>query len=80
DLNGLDTLIFTAGIGEHSAYIRSLICQKLEYLGVKIDEQKNGNNEINIGAIDSKVNVAVIPTNEEIMIARDVMNTVYNDK
>lgn len=76
DLNGLDTLIFTAGIGENSAYIRKLICQQLGYLGVKVDEQKNKNNDVNIGTDDSKVNVAVIPTNEEIMIARDVINVV----
>lgn len=76
DLGGLDTLIFTAGIGENSAYIRELICQQLGYLGVKVDEQKNKNNELIIGTDDSKVNVAVIPTNEEIMIARDVINIV----
>lgn len=76
DLGGLDTLIFTAGIGENSAYIRELVCQQLGYLGVKVDEQKNKNNELIIGTDDSKVNVAVIPTNEEIMIARDVINIV----
>ena len=41
DLDGLDTLVFTAGIGEHAAYIRSQICKNLDYLGVKIDEEKN---------------------------------------
>lgn len=70
----MDTLVFTAGIGEHAAYIRSQICKNLDYLGVKIDEEKNKNNELSIEAPDSKVKIAVIPTNEEIIIARDVMN------
>lgn len=74
DLDGLDTLVFTAGIGEHAAYIRSQICKNLDYLGVKIDEEKNKQNALSIEAPDSKVKVAVIPTNEEIIIARDVMN------
>jgi acetate kinase len=73
DLEGLDTLVFTAGIGEHSAFIRSEICKRLGYLGVKIDEAKNKENALSIEAPDSKVKVAVIPTNEEIIIARDVM-------
>lgn len=73
DLNGLDTLVFTAGIGEHSITMRKAICEKLGYLGVKIDDHKNQNGELSIEAADSKVKVAVIPTDEEIIIARDVM-------
>lgn len=73
DLNGLDTLVFTAGIGEHATNIRSAVCKNLGYLGVKIDEAKNARNELSIEAADSRVKVAVIPTNEEIIIARDVM-------
>ena len=73
DIGGLDTLIFTAGIGEHSWTMRSAICKKLAYLGVKIDEEKNKQSALSIEAKDSKVKVAVIPTDEEIMIARDVM-------
>ena len=73
DIGGLDTLIFTAGIGEHSWTMRSAICKKLANLGVKIDEEKNKQSALSIEAKDSKVKVAVIPTDEEIMIARDVM-------
>lgn len=73
DLNGLDTLIFTAGIGEHSSSIRKAICAKLGYLGVEIDEEFNHDNMLNISSKGSKVKVLVIPTDEEIMIARDVM-------
>ncbi|AYM02411.1 acetate/propionate family kinase [Levilactobacillus yiduensis] len=73
DLEGLDTLVFTAGIGEHSALVRKMVCSRLRYLGVKIDEAKNQANEISIEAEDSRVKVAVIPTDEEIIIARDVM-------
>ncbi|QLL69158.1 acetate/propionate family kinase [Lactobacillus sp. 3B(2020)] len=73
DLEGLDTLVFTAGIGEHAALVRKEVCSAFGYLGVKIDDEKNNHNELVISTPDSKVNVAVIPTNEEIIIARDVM-------
>ena len=53
--------------------MRKAICEKLGYLGVKIDDHKNQNGELSIEAADSKVKVAVIPTDEEIIIARDVM-------
>ncbi|WP_288528005.1 acetate/propionate family kinase [uncultured Secundilactobacillus sp.] len=75
DLDGLDTLIFTAGIGEHSSSVRQLVCEKLGYLGVSIDDTKNQNNEVSIESQDSRVKVAVIPTDEEIVIARDVVKT-----
>ena len=81
DIGGLDTLIFTAGIGEHSWTMRSAICEKLEYLGVKIDEEKNRQSALSIEAEDSKVKIAVIPTDEEIMIARDVMRVAgFNNR
>lgn len=70
DLGGLDYLVFTAGIGEHSAYIRSRVCEKLGLLHVKIDEEKNLRNETDISAADSAVRVLVIPTDEELGIAR----------
>ena len=73
DLQGLDTLVFTAGIGEHAALIRQKVCENLDYLGVKIDAEKNQQNSLVINTPDSQVNVLVIPTNEEIIIARDVM-------
>ena len=72
-LGGLDVLVFTAGVGENGVLMRSMICQGLEFLGVKLDAEKNklrGDERI-ISAEDSKVTVWVIPTNEELMIAQD---------
>ncbi|MBM7711543.1 acetate kinase [Enterococcus xiangfangensis] len=73
DLNGLDTLVFTAGVGEHSATVRKMVCNSLTYLGITIDESKNKENALSIETVDSKVKVLVIPTDEEVIIARDVM-------
>ena len=72
-LGGLDCLVFTAGVGENSGEMRARICQNLEYLGVKIDPEKNNvrGKEAIISTDDSKVTVWVIPTNEELMIAQD---------
>ncbi len=69
-LDGLDILVFTGGIGENSAEIRKRICSHLGFLGVKIDERKNGDSEQDISLNDAKTKILVIPTNEEIMIAR----------
>jgi len=69
-LGGLDALVFTAGIGEHSAIVRSRLCASLAWLGVHIDEQANATNQLCISKPDSAVSVWVIPTNEELMIAR----------
>lgn len=75
-LNGLDTLVFTAGIGENEAPIRSRVCQSLGYLGVELDENLNkaarGTEQL-ISTSQSKVKVLVVPTDEELMIARDVV-------
>ncbi len=70
DLGRLDYLVFTAGIGEHSDYIREKVCEKLGLLGVKLDPAKNADSEEEISAADSRVKVLVIPTNEELGIAR----------
>ena len=72
DLGHLDYLVFTAGIGEHSAPIRQRICEKLKAIGVILDGEKNLNPPADgcISAADSKVKVLVIPTNEELGIAR----------
>ena len=77
-LGGLDCLVFTAGVGENSASMRARICQGLEYLGVKLDPEKNNTRgkEAIISADDSKVTVWVIPTNEELMIAQDTAELV----
>ena len=72
-LGGLDVLVFTAGVGENGVLMRQMICEGLEFLGVKLDQEKNklrGDERI-ISAPDSKVTVWVIPTNEELMIAQD---------
>ncbi|HVJ58817.1 MAG TPA: acetate/propionate family kinase [Terrimicrobiaceae bacterium] len=69
-LGGLDGLVFTAGIGENSAEIRKRICQSSAWLGVALDEESNLRAEARISARGSKVSVWVIPTNEELMIAR----------
>ena len=73
NLNGVDAIVFTAGIGENSSVIRSLVCEKLAFLNVKIDSQKNESNETFLNTEDSVVKVAVVPTNEEVVIARDVI-------
>ncbi|MCG5512977.1 acetate/propionate family kinase [Ectothiorhodospira shaposhnikovii] len=68
-LEGLDHLVFTAGIGEHAAPVRAMVCQGCEWLGVRIDEARNECGEIRISMDDSPVGVWVIPTDEERMIA-----------
>ena len=69
-MQGLDAIIFTAGIGENSAPVRQQICGPLAWLGVKLDEKANLGNETKISTEDSRVGVYVIPTNEEAMIAK----------
>ena len=72
-LGGLDGLVFTAGIGENSSYIRKSVCQGLEHLGIFIDDERNKvrRKEAFISSDQSRVSVMVIPTNEELVIARD---------
>lgn len=69
-LSGLDGLVFTAGIGENSAEIRQRICSASAWLGIEVDEEANSNREAKISTKQSTVSVWVIPTNEELMIAR----------
>jgi acetate kinase len=79
-LNGLDAIIFTAGIGENSSYIRKLVCTDMDYFGIKLDDAKNEirSKEIReINAIDSKTKILVIPTNEEFEIANQVYELLY---
>jgi len=77
-LGGVDCIIFTAGIGENSSKAREACCEGLEFLGVKIDKVKNNVAGIaaEISTSDSTVKVFVIPTNEEVMIARDTKEVV----
>jgi acetate kinase len=76
-LCGLDTLVFSAGIGENSAAVRSRICSGLEHLGLQLDESQNAAaSPAVISADSSRVSVHVIPTDEELMIARDTRRIV----
>jgi acetate kinase len=72
-LGGLDALVFTAGIGEHSPLVRGKVCEKLGWLGVTIDAKANAANGPRISTADSRVSVFAIPTNEELMIARHTL-------
>jgi acetate kinase len=82
ELGGSDALVFTGGIGENSAIIRERICNGLEWFGLQIDKEKNsklvGGKEGEISLENSKLKAYVIPTNEELLIARDTVRTVKN--
>jgi acetate kinase len=69
-LGGLDVLIFTAGIGEQAAPIRAAVCRQAEWLGVRLDESANERSGPRISSSESPVSVWVVPTDEEVMIAR----------
>ena len=77
-LNGIDVLTFTAGVGENGPDTRAAVCSYLEFMGVKLDPEKNNvrGKEMLISTPDSKVQVWVIPTNEELMIAQDTAELV----
>ena len=75
-LNGVDALVFTAGIGENSASLRARICGNLDRVGITLDEERNAETTAREGVIsraDSAVKVLVIPTNEELVVARETM-------
>jgi len=78
-MNGIDAIAFTAGVGENAFYIRTMVCAYLGYLGVTLDEEANHaavGEEAVITTADSKVKVCVIPTNEELAIARETLDLV----
>ena len=77
-MGGVDVITFTAGIGENSPEVRRQICESLSFMGVKIDNEKNNcrGEEVEISTPDSTVRVFVVPTNEELMIARDTLNLI----
>jgi len=80
-MGGVDIICFTAGIGENNDVLRARVMEGMEFLGAKLDPEKNrGKGEKIISADDSKVTVCVIPTNEEIMIARDTLDLVTTGK
>ena len=75
-MNGVDAITFTAGVGENAAWLRPMICQYLGYLGVKLNEaasEKAVGEEMIISTADSKVKLCVVPTNEELAIARETL-------
>lgn len=76
-MGGVDVILFTGGVGENQDNTREAACRGLEFMGVKIDTEKNKTvrgEEAIISTPDSKVKVVVIPTDEELMIATDTMN------
>lgn len=75
EMNGVDAVVFTAGLGENSIIMRADICKDMDFLGINIDEEKNNvrGKDAVISKDDSKVKVLLIPTNEELMIARDTL-------
>ena len=77
-MNGIDYIVFTGGIGENQINIRKGICEKLEFMGVKVDADANNmrGEEKEISTSDSKIKVFVVPTNEELMIARETARLV----
>ena len=78
ELNGVDVVVFTGGIGENQIDVRRGICKNLSFMGINIDEEKNNikGEEKEISDSNSKVKVWVIPTNEELMIAKDCLKLI----
>ena len=76
ELGGVDLIVFTAGIGEHNPWLRAAVCKQLAFMGVKIDDAVNNSasDDTIISTSDSSVKVALIPTDEELVIARDTMH------
>lgn len=81
-MNGVDLIVFTGGIGENNSRLRRRVCENLTYLGVKFDYEANTvrGEDAMLTLPDSKVKVALITTNEELMIARDTMEIVLNEE
>lgn len=79
-MGGVDAVVFTGGIGENNPQYRTRVAEKLGFLGTTIDEEKNKlrGEEVDISTLDSKVKLLVIPTNEELMIAKDTYEIVTN--
>jgi acetate kinase len=75
-LQGIDAFVFTAGIGENSALVRSRVVAKLMWLGAEIDHEANARNAALISAPQSRFSIYVLPTDEELMIARHTMSVL----
>ncbi len=78
-LQGLDALVFTAGVGEHSAMVRGQVCKAAKWLGIELDDEANRRDATRISAPGSRVSVWVIPTNEELMIAQYARELLRTD-
>ncbi|HQU82340.1 MAG TPA: acetate kinase, partial [Pyrinomonadaceae bacterium] len=78
-INGADAIIFTGGIGENSPQIRQKICENLSWMGIRLDNQRNetSKGEAFISEDSSPVQIWVIPTNEELLIARDTVRLIH---
>ncbi len=82
-MGGIDAIVFTAGVGENSFFHRQKVCEGLDFLGIKLDNEKNkqavgGEKEMEISLPGSRIRVFVIPTNEELVIAEDVFALLQN--
>ena len=77
-MGGLDAVVFTAGVGENSVTVRAMVCEGLEFMGIALDKDKNNvrSKEAVISADSAKVKVLVVPTDEELVIARDTKRLV----
>ena len=77
-MGGLDAVVFTAGIGENNPDIRQRVCTNMEFMGISIDPEKNNTRgiEIDISTEDAKVRTLIIPTNEELAIARETIRLI----
>ena len=78
-LGGIDTLVFTGGIGERAAAVRMNICRGLEHLGIHLDPGQNKMNAYTISTTESACTVRVIPTNEDLIIARHTRRTIFRE-
>lgn len=78
-MNGVDALVFTAGIGENGADVREDVCTDMDFLGIKIDHEKNNvrGEEVEISVADAKVHVWIVPTNEELAIAEETVAAAF---
>ncbi len=79
-MGGADAIVFAGGIGENAAHIRQMVCDGLEAIGVKLDPEKNNirGKEMLLSPEDAKTKVWLIPTNEEVMLARDAYKDLLN--
>ena len=76
-LGGIDGLVFTAGIGEHAAPVRERVCAALSWLGVELDPRANARHERRISTPASALPVWVVPTDEELVIARETLRAAF---